>query len=604
MANIDFTKLGLDLSKLEDAGNVKPKKQESAIDVGIDTGQKISNTLTFGQAPHIAGFYDALGGALYNKLHGKKNTLKEFYQDYKNAREGFKKDQKDFEENHKNLALAGDVVGAIGTLPVGGVVAKIPRIANILKGANTLQKGAMAGVSWGGAYGLGQGLSNTEGKGIDVKSGLLGGGLGTLAGGTIGTAIPLSVMGVKGGINAIAKIPQKTGYKGNIEQYVVPEGVQTKTFRKLARTPEIQEEALRGDIGMRAEELQNKATEKAVGFVPELFEKVSQDYKDISPNTFISFDKTNAVGKMLQAIKDFKFATKFMPNENIEKEVNNLVQKVAKSGRTVNNEYGISFENLQSAMKTTWENSQKAFNNKDNAVGKLYSDIYKILREARATNPKVERASQRYADISEAKELLENALGVKFEKGANHRQLATKIIQNARNRAGTQLEDTITKVNNILKKHPDLKGAEELQKAIDLAQVSYDFRPPEADKMFTNMPSRKKIMNKMFNAFFEKSPQEKARLLAKNLKEGRITLDDVVGQFDIVKGGTNLNRFLQNQKVYGGKYNVIGNLMRSKKQLPKMPLLLLEEGNKLNSLIRNPLIFATNRRKQELRKII
>lgn len=596
----------LDLTKFEGVEGGKPIKEESAINVGIDVGQKIGNTLTFGQAPHIAGFYDALGGALYNKLHGKDNSIKEFVQDYKNAREKFKKDQKEFEENHKKLALAGDVVGAIGTLPVGGVVAKIPRIANILKGANALEKGAMAGTSWGGAYGLGQGLSNTEGKGVDVKSGLVGGGVGALAGGTIGTAIPLSVMGVKGGINAIAKIPQKmaTGYKGNIEQYVVPEGVQTKTFRKLARTPEIQQEALRGDIGMRAEELQNKATEKVVGFVPELFEKVSQDYKDISPNTFISFDKTNAVGKMLKAVKDFKFATKFMPNENIEKEVNNLVQKVAKSGKTLNNEYGISFENLQSAMKTTWENSQKAFNNGDNAVGKLYSDIYNVLREARATNPKVERASQRYADISQAKELIEKGLGVKFEKGANHRQLATKLIQDARNRAGTQLDDAINKATEILKKHPDLKGAEEMHKAIDLAQVSYDFRPPEESKLLNKLPTKKGIKNSIFGAIFEKSPQEKARLLAKNLKEGRITLDDVVGQFDIVKGGTNLNRFLQNQKVYGGKYNPIAALMRSKRQTPTMPLLLLQEGNRINSLIRNPLIFTTNRRKQELRKII
>ena len=99
---------------------------------GIDFGQKIGNTLTFGQAPHIAGFYDALGGAIYNKLHGNKNTIKDFYQDYENAREKFKKDQKEFDENHKKLALTGDVVGAIGTLPVGGAVAKIPRIAQIL----------------------------------------------------------------------------------------------------------------------------------------------------------------------------------------------------------------------------------------------------------------------------------------------------------------------------------------------------------------------------------------------------------------------------------------------------------------------------------------
>ncbi len=583
------------ITKKFDISTAKPVKQ----DIGKlieGTGRAVGQGTTFGQGSHLAGIGEGVGSMLYDivqpvrkgidNLSKFKNPLKslkeikkafenDYTEEYKKGREDFKKEQKEFEVLNPKLNAVSEMVGAVGSLPVGRVVAKVPKVAKFLKSAGTLKKGATAGATWGGAYGLGHGASNTEGVGFDPLGASLGLGVGTLTGGAIGTAVPLSIMGIKGGINQILKggkvIANKIApkIKGNVEQYVVPNGVQTKTFRKLATSPEVQKEALRGDIGMRAEELQNKATEKTLGFVPELFEKVSKDYEKIPKDTFISFDKANTISKMFQAVKDFQFATKFMPKENIEKEVNNLIQKVAKSGKTVNNEYGISFENLKSAMKTTWENSQKAFKDGDNAVGKLYSDIYNVLREARATNSEIEKASQRYADISKAKEMLEGALGVKFEKGANHRQVATKLIQNARNRAGTQLDDTITKVNDILKKYPDLEGAKELQNAIDLAQVAYDFRPPSESKMLSPMSSKKSIIGKTFSAIFENSPQEKAKLLSKNLKEGIISPKDVVGQFGLVNAGkftTPLNRFLQSQKLYGSKYNPIAMIMRNKQK--------------------------------------
>ena len=296
-----------------------------------------------------------------------------------------------------------------------------------------------------------------------------------------------------------------------------------------------------------------------------------------------------------------------MPNKKVEKEAKNLVQDIIKVAKKENNEYGITRENLQRAMNTAWEKSQKAFNNGDNAVGKLYSDIYKVLREARATNKEVEKASAKYHDIQQVKEKLEKALQVKFEKGANHRQVATKLIQEGRNRAGTQFDEALLFAKDTLSKYKDLPNVKELSDAIDLAQVSYDFRPPTADKLLNKVPTQKGLVNKIFNMAFDFSPQEKAKLLAKNLKEGTIKPEDVLGKFDIINAGkfsTGLNRFLQNQRIYGSKLNPIARIMRSKKQLPKMPLLLLEEGNRLNSLIRNPLIFETNKRKQELRKII
>ncbi len=578
------------------------------------TGRAIGNVATFGQASHLAGLGQGLGGAVYNLLHGE-NPFKDVESDYIEGREKYKQDQKKFKELNPTLNTLGEVTGAVATLPMGGAVGKIPAIAKLLKGAGAVKKGTLAGASWGASEGFGQGLSNTEGKGADIEKALTNATVGGVAGGLVGGALPLTFGGVKGGIKALANIPNKmkAGFKGDTIQYAVPNGVQTKTFRKLAENPVVQKEALRGDIGMRAEEFQNKATEKTLKFVPELFEKVSKDYNDLPKDLFISFDKMNTGSKLLKAIDNFGFDTKFMPNKAEEVKAKSLVQNILRSGKTVNNEYGITRENLQRAMNTTWENSQKAFNNGDNAVGKLYSDLYKVLREARATNQQVEKVSAKYHDIKEAKELLGKALGIKLEKGANIRQLATKLIQQSKNRSGNQFDDTLINVGEKLSKYADLPNVKELKNAIDLAQVSYDFRPPSESKLLNRIPtSQNSIFKSLFvdipkKVLFETSPQEKAKLLAKNLREGKITADDVLGQFDIINAGkfsTGLNRFLQNQKVYGGRLNPIANLMRRKEQNTPLPTFLLTDGKRFSDIIRNPLILETNRRRELLKNIV
>ena len=599
------------------------------------TGRAVGNVATFGQGSHIAGVGEGVGSMFYNiaqpikksiyNLSQFKNPLKplkevkkafddDYTAEYKEGREEFKKDQKKFEELHPVLNTIGETTGALATIPTGSAVGRIPMIAKYLKGAGAVKKGALAGAGWGASEGFGYGLSNTEGEGADIEKALKNAAIGGVAGGTIGTALPLAFLGAKGGINAIAKIPNKlkTGYMGDVVQYATPNGVQTKTFRKLAENPVVQKEALRGDIGMRAEEFQNKATEKTLEFVPELFENVSKDYKALPKDIFISFDKMNTGSKLLKTIDNFRFETKFMPNKTVEKEAKRLVQDVLKAGKTVNDEYGITRENLQRAMNTAWEKSQKAFDNKDNAIGKLYSDIYNVLREARATNEAVEKASAKYHDIKQVKEMLEKALGVKLEKGANIRQLATKLIQQARNRAGNQFDDTLVNVGERLSKYTDLPNVKDLKNAIDLAQVSYDFRPPSNDKFLNVKPSQNSVLKSIFWDFpkkvlFENSPQQKAKLLAKNIKAGRITPNEALGQFDVINAGkfsTELNRYLQAQRLFGGRFNPIAALMRRKPQNTTLPTFLLTDGRRFSDIVRNPLILEANKRREVVKNVL
>lgn len=584
---------------------------ETKKDVAWGAGRAIGDTVTFGQAPHLAGAGQAYGGIWYNLLHGK-NPLKDIKKDYVEGREQYKKEQDKFKTLHPALNTTGEVVGALATVPVGSGVSKIPAIAKFLKNAGTLKKGALAGAGWGGAYGFGQGLSNTEGKAFDLPKALSSGLTGTVAGGTIGGAIPLSIMGVKGGIKAISNIPQKlkTGIQGDVIQYTVPNGVQTKAYKKLAQNPEIQKEAIRGDIGMRSEELQNKATEDTLTFIPEIFDKVSKEYDAIPKDTFMNFATEDTVKQLRNSVKDFKFENRFMPNAKAEKEAKNFVNNVLKVIENKNGGLGLTFENLKRAAKTAYDLEQKAYKNGDNALGGFYHNVRNMLKETRSQNKEIEKLTKKYADISNAKEMIENAMGVKFEKGANHRQVATKLIQQGRNRAGEQFDNALIKINDDLSKYPEFENvAKKLKTSIDLSQVAYDYRPPTDDKLLNRVsPSSHSLFKTLLwdipkKALFETSPQEKAKLLAKNLKEGTIKPEDVLGKFDVINAGkftTGLNRFLQNQRIYGSKNNPIAALMRRKTTNLPLPKLLLNDSSKFNSLIRNPLILELNNNRKNI----
>ena len=208
--------------------------------------------------------------------------------------------------------------------------------------------------------------------------------------------------------------------------------------------------------------------------------------------------------------------------------------------------------------------------------------------------------------------MLEKSLGVKLEKGANIRQLATKLIQQARNRAGNQFDDTLVNIGERLSKYTDLPNVKELKNAIDLAQVSYDFRPPSNDKFLNVRPSQSGVIKSLVwdlpkKILFEASPQEKAKLLAKNIKAGRITPEEALGQFDVINAGkfsTELNRYLQAQRLFGGRFNPIANLMRRKSNNAPLPTFLLTNGVRFNDIVRNPLILEANKRREVVKNLL
>lgn len=167
----------------EELQNYNKKENQEKV---YGTRQALLQGASFGQAPHIWGIGQALGGAIGN-IANRKNPLKDLYSDYKEGREEFKKEYKTFEDKNKSLAFGGDLVGGLATGGIGAkAVTKLPRAMTLLNSTKLLQSPITRAALVGGAFGGGYGASNTLGKGFDFGSSLLGAGTGAVLGGGLG----------------------------------------------------------------------------------------------------------------------------------------------------------------------------------------------------------------------------------------------------------------------------------------------------------------------------------------------------------------------------------------------------------------------------------
>lgn len=169
----------IDFQKIKDI-------DENNLDKVYGTHQALLQGASFGQAPHIWGGSQALGGALYNIIN-KQNPFKDIAKDYTEGREEFKKEYKDFEDKNKALAFGGDLVGGLATGGFGAkAITKVPRLAAILNSSKLLQSPITRAALVGGAFGGGYGASNTLGKGFDFGNSIIGAGTGAVLGGGLG----------------------------------------------------------------------------------------------------------------------------------------------------------------------------------------------------------------------------------------------------------------------------------------------------------------------------------------------------------------------------------------------------------------------------------
>lgn len=534
-----------------DTEQEQPKKTEGNFIGAMQKG------LTFGTAPLISGYGESVGTSLYNILHGKP-ILEDTGKAFKRGTKEFKTAQEEYEKEKPIPAIAGEIIGGLPYASLGAG----------LKGLTALQKitkGAKGGALLGGTYGLGEGVSGGKEKTVDIERGLEGLKKGAITGaafGTVGAAIP-----------EVIKKALKTGYKASTPTYITPKGTQVKTIKNIIKSPEIQKEALRGDLGMRYSEIAEDAAKNVIGLKNELKNITAQEYNKIPKDAKINLSANNALGKMTDVISDFVENTKFYPNPKEVEKAADILNNIGKYASRTEQGTTIPFKDLKVLTDNLYELETKAFKNDDMALTKMYKQMRKALTEARDNTPEIAKASKMYNQFQNALETLETGLGINLD---NPKNVVSKIFSGSRDASGEYAANQLEEVMNVLEKYPQTKHFSKINDKIKLAQIAYDLRPPEESKLLSQLKDNPlRVLGLLAKPFEEPAAQTRAKQISKRLLEGTIKPEDLQ-TFELSKGGDFLNKFIQRQKTYGGTIpsmaNAVKRLQLSRYTLPKLTI--------------------------------
>jgi len=590
----------------EELQNYNKKENQEKV---YGTRQALLQGATFGQAPHIWGGSQALGGALYNILN-KQNPLKDLKKDYTEGREEFKKEFKTFEDKNKALAFGGDLLGGIATGGLGTkAITKVPRLASILNSTKLLQSPVTKAALVGGAFGGGYGASNTLGKGFDFGGSLLGAGTGAVLGGGLGKLssivgnkakqllggkekvllenkpikklegqetkllenmkdIPENVIDVtKANVEGI-NLPQttqqeikpltraekilnslKTGYQQDGIDFIVPNGMENKNFRAFIENPKIQKEAAKGSIGRRWETYQNDAANEFRNMNKEIKSFVENAYKDIPDDTIIAFEynKKNPIELAQEEINKLAKKKITINQASQLKKAQDLLDLVSATITEKDGNIGLNFGNVKDAMQQFYAFSERADKANNKHSKEMFNNIYKIFADYRDTNPLAAKATERYRDFKAINKSLDE-IGVDVEKTSQNNNLETRIMTNSRGRAGNKMNRALDKVLRVLEKYPELTQFKDLKDKVQLAQVSYDARPSSNSKLLNSINLTRPLQS--LGKLMSKEAQDELQVLGLRLGAKKVRPEDFKN-VDMFRGGDSVNRAYYRNKAYG-----------------------------------------------------
>lgn len=209
--------------------NTNPFQDITAKDVGDyskGVAQHVSQGAMWGQAPHVAGVLNEAWNTPSRLYHADslRSMWKDIGKDYVKGREKAKEDLEEFEKTNPKTALASEILGGLG----GGGWSLIRGLG---KGAlRQILKGGIEGSVGGGLYGM----SNTKGKGVDVKGAGIGSVLGAGIGGVGGVGLPIAVKGVGKVAHGVG---DAIGYLGRLWGKVVDKGSDALTPVQFIKNP-------------------------------------------------------------------------------------------------------------------------------------------------------------------------------------------------------------------------------------------------------------------------------------------------------------------------------------------------------------------------------
>ena len=457
--------------------------------LGVSRG--LTQGASFGQAPHLSGVTNEIAN-LPKKLYSAKtindivNLYKDTGKDYVKGREQFKKEYSDFADKNKGLAMAGEILGGLAT--GGGAIKGIT-----LSKKPLLDLIAKSGIS-GGTLGALYGGSNTEGKGFDLESAGKGAKWGAIAGG----AMPVGVSLVKG-LGTLAKLYNK-GVDEVAKKAVPFQKITTEAETVLNKINQTEKADNVLNAIKQAENtatpIMNQAEEQTIKTTVKPFKNGKQTVE----GDVISYIKNNGMpNKVVKLVRD---------NEAVRDEIVKRQGDFSMRHGTYGNEAIESIQNIAPKIKEAENNAYKqafekiGIKNGDEYFVKTNQEVVDDINNA--INQYKSRASDEYA---------KGIVEIDAELGDNYRNLLNRdLINNGGIKFGKL--KAITRTINQLKKsvaRNDKKGKDSAEYEF-LNSISRAFSKLKQQDAILSVPNNK----------FSKLQQAMERLE----EEGGFRLDD------------------------------------------------------------------------------
>lgn len=510
-------------------------KEEKKSNALLGAGQAVGQGLTFGQAPHVAGAGEALGGAIYN-LVNKRNPLNELYKDYKAGNERFKKEYQTFQEEHPFLSLGGEITGGVAT---GGAGAKIlsllPKTKNILAMSKVLNNPLTKASATGGAYGLGYGASNTQDKTIDAKSGILGATIGSVSGGALGA------------LGKLGKFALISNNKSKVIDELRPFGINRSTIEHIANDKEVAKEVAKGGIGKKTMEFQRNMTKSLDDTIGTIEKEIKNAYSGFNHQTTkIDLNKGNAINNIEKEINllNQNIGTDVESNK-VLKQANNILKDIKANSNNGEITLGkikelkdriYRLQNKTYDILPTGQEQRKVSQETIN----LLDDMYNSLSGAeKSHSPQLAKANELFSDMQKVRAELSRMQ----RKGS----LVRGALIDTRNDINVEnFYNHIKNIENIVNKYPQIKDkTNKLFTDIRKFAVSYNIRPEQFNIQQSLNPG-----NILRTILAGGTREQQMQMLANAVKKGKLDLPMLNKEFNRARMYFNpLNYYLALSKV-------------------------------------------------------
>jgi len=299
---------------------------------------------------------------------------------------------------------------------------------------------------------------------------------------------------------------------------LLPIKLEKTQIQNLAKNKFLQDK-IGNFTGAQAAEYADTAATLTKEVKPGIRKAQNEFYKELGIKDSDLLNATEAQNKILDIITE---GAKYV-DERAIKNATALFDDISKKPE-------IDFGTVKKNANIAYDLAEANVNNigRKTPTGKFFTDIGNSLTKLKHTDPRISKASAKFAELLEAEKLINKTLRASSEMG--EMSLDKKILASHKDKGFLDTKRNLARINDILSKYPETKQLVKkggFNDMIQLAQLAQDI-------------SLKKTTNPVgfFNRFGLQAlgnvlkvgdPAVQAQLLVKGIKSGRINPEAVAG---------------------------------------------------------------------------